>query len=133
LYFLLVLKVGTQTTFSFDGEYSCGLGGKIAEIPAGFVHSTLLFAGKGVRNTFTQWGDFLLQKSGKQRTTPQTTNGDSNFNDLTYYTEYARLQQQHFSYSVLLFTQQRCVLLLPNGARVKKKLKNLSLFFFPFF
>jgi len=42
-----------------DGEWHCGFGGLIEKIPAGTVHRVLVVSGKGIRDTFLKWGDFV--------------------------------------------------------------------------
>jgi hypothetical protein len=50
--------------------YFLGLNGKIEQIPAGFVHRTIMTVGQGLNETFYNWGSILLGYSGKARTLP---------------------------------------------------------------
>jgi hypothetical protein len=47
--------------------WAAGLGGLVRDLPAGFVHETLVVAGQGVRATLRKWGDLLLKVGGKPR------------------------------------------------------------------
>ena len=55
----------------FSTHYPCNLSSQsmfqVTSIPAGFEHSTILFAGRGVANTVSSWGQALLSVGGKQR------------------------------------------------------------------
>lgn len=61
--------VGVQTmSHQLGGVLAAGLQGRIASVPAGFSHSTLLFAGQGVNQTLYDWGGVLLKWGSKPRT-----------------------------------------------------------------
>ena len=56
-----------------DGVWSAGLQGKLQTIPAGFVHSTILYrSGDGLNAALIGWGDILLRVYGKERPSPST-------------------------------------------------------------
>jgi hypothetical protein len=54
----------------FDKNLAFGLNGKIEQIPAGFMHRTILTVGQGLNETFYNWGSILLDYAGKPRTLP---------------------------------------------------------------
>jgi len=63
--------IGMQTKSThFGHNLAFGLNGKVEELPAGFVHRTILTVGQGLNETFYNWGDILLAYSGKARTSP---------------------------------------------------------------
>ena len=45
-----------------------GVGGGVESVPAGHSLETVLFSGSGIRDSYEQWGDALLQFHGKTRT-----------------------------------------------------------------
>eukprot|EP00117_Sycon_ciliatum_P013722 scpid71600/ scgid0175/ len=69
---------------SFGGAIAFGIGGKVDALPQGFVYSTLLVAGKGVKSTMAQWGSTLLQLGQKH---PSTLHSDPSISHLGYYTD----------------------------------------------
>lgn len=52
----------------FPGCLSCGLNGKILQVPVNFTFATVLVAGHGINSTMYNWGGALLQRHGKGRT-----------------------------------------------------------------
>lgn len=52
----------------FPGCLSCGLNGKILQVPVNFTFATVLVAGHGINSTMYNWGGSLLQRHGKGRT-----------------------------------------------------------------
>lgn len=53
----------------FQGQLlTCGLNGKINNIPANFTHTSILVAGQGINSTFYQFGEILLSYYNKNRT-----------------------------------------------------------------
>eukprot|EP01087_Luapelamoeba_hula_P023146 TRINITY_DN845_c0_g2_i6.p1 TRINITY_DN845_c0_g2~~TRINITY_DN845_c0_g2_i6.p1 ORF type:complete len:576 (+),score=72.90 TRINITY_DN845_c0_g2_i6:149-1876(+) len=76
-----------SNAFSSDSksnELLAGLQGMVQHIPAGFTHSTLLYAGRGVTRTVKQWGEVLLRKYNKRPTPPFA---DVGIQYLGYYTD----------------------------------------------
>jgi len=57
--------VGIQTISPHLNQFSCGLQGKIASIPASFSHSTIITASTGVANAHHYWGGLLTKFYGK--------------------------------------------------------------------
>lgn len=47
---------------------AAGLGGAVQSIPAGHAPEFVLVVGKGVRDTWEAWGDVMLARNGKERT-----------------------------------------------------------------
>jgi hypothetical protein len=62
--------VGIQSTKPEGDLLSCGIEGEIENIPKGFSHRTVLYAGKGINQALYDWGDILLKWHGKERTDP---------------------------------------------------------------
>eukprot|EP00041_Stephanoeca_diplocostata_P000680 m.16150 g.16150 ORF g.16150 m.16150 type:complete len:887 (-) comp10906_c0_seq3:429-3089(-) len=52
------------------GNLLCGIRNSVATLPKGFTHETIVYAGHGINNTMSGWGDVLLSVSGKPRTDP---------------------------------------------------------------
>lgn len=50
-----------------DGTAASGIVPAIQQMPAGFVHGTLIAAGTGINRIFSVWGSALLALGGKQR------------------------------------------------------------------
>jgi len=48
-------------------RFQIGLEGDLKSIPAGFKHPIIFYFGKGIRNSFVNWGDILLQWYGQKR------------------------------------------------------------------
>jgi hypothetical protein len=48
------------------GSINCGIEGLVQDLPAGFEHKHILVAGRGIHNTFQEWGGALLAKAGKK-------------------------------------------------------------------
>ncbi|HEX4424170.1 MAG TPA: hypothetical protein VH079_02140 [Terriglobales bacterium] len=48
------------------GSINCGIEGLVEDLPAGFEHKHILVAGRGIHNTFQEWGGALLEKAGKK-------------------------------------------------------------------
>ncbi|HLG95005.1 MAG TPA: hypothetical protein VKX49_01705 [Bryobacteraceae bacterium] len=67
-----------------DGSLQMPIDSRIATLPAGFTHRTLLAIGAGINSTFRIWGNALTQLTGKQR-----PSNDSNalLNQLSYWTD----------------------------------------------
>jgi hypothetical protein len=69
-------------------NFACGLQGKVTEVPAGFSQATVLSAGSnaggGVRDALISWGDILLARSGKARSSGSS---DTIIENLGYWTD----------------------------------------------
>jgi len=79
--------VGFHTVNQADlGSFlTCGIQGMVKEIPAGFVHPTILYYGQdGMNATMSAWGEILLKKTGKVRSTPSA---DFSIAHLGYWTD----------------------------------------------
>ncbi|XP_065187086.1 uncharacterized protein LOC135817773 [Sycon ciliatum] len=50
------------------GGITCGINGQVLNIPEGFNHSTIMWAGQGLKDTMYDWGGALLKYHGKSRT-----------------------------------------------------------------
>lgn len=61
-----------------------GIDPKIATLPAGFTHKTLLVFGSGINRTFSAWGQSLLALGGKQ---PVPGDADAILGKLGYWTD----------------------------------------------
>jgi len=48
------------------GSINCGIEGLVEDLPAGFEHKHIIVAGRGIHNTFQEWGGALLAKAGKK-------------------------------------------------------------------
>jgi hypothetical protein len=56
-----------STVRGTDGSVTSGISDKIATLPAGFTHKTLLVFGHGINNTFDTWGRTLTTLKAKKR------------------------------------------------------------------
>jgi len=77
--------VGIQTrSKSLGTNFACGIQGKIASIPGGYSHSTIIAAAQGVNNAFDYWGSLLLKAYDKK---PKTIEDDFSVKYLGYWTD----------------------------------------------
>ncbi len=67
-----------------DGVATSGIDPAIKQMPAGFVHSTLIAAGTGINSVFGKWGSALLALGAKQR---PANNADVTLARLGYWTD----------------------------------------------
>ncbi|KAH3722992.1 6 carbohydrate binding protein [Pelomyxa schiedti] len=73
-----------QTMSSHFGDiFGCGLEGKIEQIPVEFHHTTIMVFGTAITSAMSQWGQYLLQATGK----PLTFQQDMTTQKLGYYTD----------------------------------------------
>jgi len=76
---------GIQTlSKNLKGNLACGIQGKIASIPQGHTHSTIIALSQGVNDAFDLWGSLLLKFHGK---TPKTEDDDLTLKYLGYWTD----------------------------------------------
>jgi hypothetical protein len=57
----------SATTLQADNSINAGISSRIATLPAGFTHRTILTLGQGINQTFVNWGQALTTLGGKQR------------------------------------------------------------------
>lgn len=79
-----------KTSFGASQEILTGIDTRIASLPQGFSHQTLLVASKGINGTFDIWGHALTDLQGKNRPAndadlPLTSLGYWTDNGATYY------------------------------------------------
>jgi hypothetical protein len=67
-----------------DGSLATGISPKIANLPAGFQQSALLVFGKGINQTFDNWGLTLTGLSGKKR---PANDADALLKSISYWTD----------------------------------------------
>eukprot|EP00755_Sulcionema_specki_P019009 Sspe_Gene.68324::Locus_40308_Transcript_1_1_Confidence_1.000_Length_1877::g.68324::m.68324 len=77
--------VGIHASGANGKSLNAGVRASIGALPAGFTHDTLLYAGQGVNNTLYEWGELLLQRTGKQRVNPYD---DFVLSNLGYWTDH---------------------------------------------
>jgi hypothetical protein len=61
-----------------------GISSQIASLPAGFTHKTALVFGQGINNTFSAWGQALLDLGNKRR---PANNADILLSHISYWTD----------------------------------------------
>ena len=66
------------------GGIASGQNGMVTDVPAGFTYDTLVAGGAGVNDTMMAWGDALLARTGKTRT---TADADLIVSTLGYWTD----------------------------------------------
>lgn len=71
---------------------NCGIEGLVEDIPAGFEHQHLMVFGKGISDTFLNWGRALLERTGKD--IPSKYKGD-NMKYPVYWDDYGSYYQTH--------------------------------------
>jgi hypothetical protein len=71
---------------------ACGIEGLIQNLPVGFKHEHIMVVGDGVTKTINQWGQALLDKSGKK--VPSKYDGD-NLKYPTYWDDYGSYYREH--------------------------------------
>jgi hypothetical protein len=71
---------------------ACGIEGLVQNIPVGYKHEHIMVVGEGVTKTINQWGQALLDKSGKQ--VPSKYDGD-NLKYPTYWDDYGSYYREH--------------------------------------
>ncbi|PWU06902.1 MAG: hypothetical protein C5B51_11165 [Terriglobia bacterium] len=59
--------MASQTGYSANGELQSGISPKIAALPQGFQHQTLLVVERGINRAFDTWGQTLTALQGKTR------------------------------------------------------------------
>lgn len=74
----------SKMTVNETGTAEIGIDPLIQAMPAGFVHSTLIVAGQGVRDTFRTWGASLLALGRKP---PVTNTADALLDKMGYWTD----------------------------------------------
>eukprot|EP01043_Picozoa_sp_COSAG02_P034822 COSAG02_NODE_2457_length_8810_cov_4.343933_7_plen_1170_part_00 len=62
--------VGIHSTKASEDHVQAGIKASVRQIPAGFVHETLLVAGRGINDTLISFGDVMLERGGKARVDP---------------------------------------------------------------
>ncbi len=67
-----------------EGAAVSGIVPAIQQLPAGFMHSTLIAAGTGINHVFSAWGSALLALGGKQR---PANDADVTLEKLGYWTD----------------------------------------------
>jgi hypothetical protein len=72
--------------FAGDGSIQGAIDSRIASLPAGFTHRTLLTFGRGINTTFDRWGRALTNLSGKKR---PDNDASTLLNKLSYWTDAA--------------------------------------------
>ena len=73
-----------HTSFGPQNELTSGISPKIAFLPQGFTHRTMLVIGEGINRTFDDWGTALTNLSGKVR---PRNDADITLNQLGYWTD----------------------------------------------
>lgn len=82
--------VATQQ--SAKSQINCGIEGLVEEIPAGFKHEHIMVVGRGIGETFRQWGQALLDKAGKK--IPSKYEGDT-LKYPVYWDDYGAYYREH--------------------------------------
>jgi hypothetical protein len=73
-----------STAMRPDGTISSGIDSGIPSLPRGFVHQTLLVAGRGIDATFAEWGQTLTSLLGKGVV---SNDADASLRSLGYWTD----------------------------------------------
>ena len=71
-------------TSGSSGQIQSGISTRIATLPAGFTHSTLIAFGQGINSTFSAWGQALTDIAGKTR---PTNEADRLLKSVSYWTD----------------------------------------------
>jgi hypothetical protein len=71
---------------------NCGIEGLVDNIPANFEHQHMMVVGKGIQNTFFDWGRVLMKRAGKEY--PSKYTGD-NMKYPVYWDDYGSYYQTH--------------------------------------
>ena len=74
----------SATVRQSDNSITAGISTRIATIPAGFTHRTILTFGSGINQTFIDWGRALTSLSGKQR---PSNEADRLLRSISYWTD----------------------------------------------
>ena len=74
----------SSTDRQADGSLTAGISSRIATLPAGFTHRTMLVLGAGINRTFGDWGQALTNLSGKQR---PLSDADRLLSHISYWTD----------------------------------------------
>lgn len=72
------------TQFSGDNAIQGAIDGRIASLPAGFSHATIMAFGRGINDAFQTWGHALTDLRGKQR---PANDSIALLNKLSYWTD----------------------------------------------
>jgi len=67
-----------------DNSITAGISTRIASLPAGFTHRTILAFGSGINQTFIDWGHALTNLSGKHR---PSNDADRLLKNISYWTD----------------------------------------------
>ena len=73
-----------HTSFGAHDLLQSGISPKIASLPQGFTHRTMLLIGEGINRTFDAWGGVLTNLGGKQR---PRNDADITLNQVGYWTD----------------------------------------------
>lgn len=73
-----------SSTWGPGGELSSGISTKIAQLPPGFTHQTVLVIDSGINRAFETWGHTLTDLNGKTR---PANDADTSLNLLGYWTD----------------------------------------------
>jgi hypothetical protein len=72
------------TTRGANGEIRAGISSKIATLPAGMTHRTLVTFGQGINQTLNTWGQALTDLAGKTR---PANDADALLKSISYWTD----------------------------------------------
>jgi hypothetical protein len=85
---------GTQGA---NGQLASGISSRIATLPAGFQHRTLLVFEKGINKAFDTWGQALMSLYGKTR---PANDADVSLNKIGYWTDNGATYYYHMENSM---------------------------------